>query len=116
MVRKPSTLIAATIKAGVYVDPNSKRPDFEYSQFMCHAIQKLVINGRAVPADLIDKTIELIENKLTTMSPISKCYETITLDTVLRDIGEFAEESDVTHKRRLQFWREFIKELKQQNQ
>lgn len=112
MVRKPSTLIAATIKAGVYVDPDSCKNPNSHSQFMCHAIQKVIIGGHAVPEDLIHETIGLIEAKLRKMSPGSLPYGTITLDTVLHDIGEFANECDVTHTRRLQFWKDFIKELK----
>lgn len=112
MVRKPSTLIAATIKAGVYVDPDSCPNWNSCSQFMCHAIQKVIIDGKAVPEDLIHKTVELIQTRLIEMSPESFSYGTITLDSVLRDIGEFANECDVTHTRRLQFWKDFIEELK----
>ena len=112
--RKPSTLIAAAIKQEYYFDADNDSPKHSRSsQFMCHAIQGL----EYVDSELVERTADLIENKLIKLCLEARVYETITLYEVLkRTEGNGDENYNPSFERMLKFWKDFIKELKELNQ
>lgn len=112
MFRKPSTAIAACIKMGIYVDPQGERASTVSSMYMCHALDGLYRLDE-ISEHTRETTVHLIEDELYRISPKSMMHGAITLDTVLRDIGEFGEDDIIPHSRRLKFWKEFIRDLKQ---
>lgn len=108
MFRKPSTLIAGAIKLGYYTD---MRDSEDCSQFMCHAIHHAQGGRHDHDNELVNQTVQLIEEKLVPFLPV-RSYHSVTLHEVLIRIDKMDPDSEPSFERKLQFWKEFIKELK----